>query len=94
MRFENVDDFLDKMNDLIRKDPFKTRLNLKYFNSRASIIIKVTNDIQSLMIKLSGNGDLKKMEAILSQASRLMANYKDKGGAVVTNRKRNRNARG
>lgn len=95
MIFTNLEDFLDKMGGLIKKDPFKTRLNLKYLNTKAMVVIKVTNDKQSLMMKLSGSSDLKKMELILSDASRLMANYKDSNkGAKVDGKRKNRNARG
>lgn len=77
MLFTNLDEFLDKMTDLINRDPFKSRVYFKYFHEKNNMVIKVTNDKKSIMMKIDEKADLKKLEAILHEATKLLSNHKD-----------------
>lgn len=41
------------------------------------MVIKVTNDKKSIMMKIDEKADLKKLEAILHEATKLLSNHKD-----------------
>jgi hypothetical protein len=50
---------------------------MKYYNARNSVVLKVTNDKKTVMMKLGGASDIVKIEMVLHEASRLMTNWKE-----------------
>jgi hypothetical protein len=50
---------------------------MKYYNAKNSVVLKVTNDKRTVMMKLGVASDIVKIEMVLHEASRLMTNWKE-----------------
>ena len=89
MYIRAFEDFYEKMEEFLRKDPFRvncikpsnsqSRVVLKYRPGDNKVMFKITNDLQTITIKFDQTEDAKKIEMLLVKSSEILANFKYSG---------------
>jgi len=75
--FNKWEDFLDKAQELLQDDPYKTRVTVKYRGKSKITILKVTDNKKVAMYKCKEEDDFKRMDSLLKFASQIFANVED-----------------
>eukprot|EP00878_Enallax_costatus_P003746 GHUV01003962.1.p1 GENE.GHUV01003962.1~~GHUV01003962.1.p1 ORF type:complete len:126 (+),score=49.06 GHUV01003962.1:248-625(+) len=73
MYIEDFNTFYQQAEELFRKEPLRTRYQIKYKHKEGKLVLKVTDDVVCLKYKTDQQIDVKKMEKLNSLFFVLMA---------------------